>query len=258
MGAPYIDFSGIDLGLIETPKQPAQPVIPAFQGLRDINAQIQYDKDGKPIRNPYTSMTDANGLLLDQYRMANKIGADVSLDGRAINEIRNRALNNGPSAWANFARQKQQLDETNQIENQDKMSQGLLNQSFSNLAAKGGLTDGQRERLSSQNMRNNLLSKQNILNQGMQSRLGIDMQDQQTKDQFLSQLPNAELGQANFQQQQRAYRNNFLNQDIGNAMKDVAGYNAYNADAYAKAMSEWGAAKTADAQAKHSGGGGKK
>jgi hypothetical protein len=129
------------------------------------------------------------------------------------------------------------------------------NKAYNQLAQRGGLSAGQRERLAMQGQRQNLQSTQQIKNQGLQNRFQIGMQDEQTKNQFLSQLPGLDLQKANFDQSQRAYQNQASQYDIGNALKDVGGLNAYNAGAYSDAMKEWGATKSAEAQANASSGG---
>lgn len=231
----------------------------AFAGLRQIDAGIQYDDKGRPIRNAYTSINDANGNLLSQFSMASKIGDDVNLNTQALNEMRSRALSQGPSAWANLALQQQGMQEQQALSQNNRMNQSNLNQGMRSLAGRGGMSQGQRERMAMQGMRQANLGGQGVLNQGMQNRMNINLQDQQSKDQMLQQLPGQEMNAANFAQSQRAYRNQAQAQDLSNSLRDIGGFNAYNADAYAKAMQEWGAAKTADAQAQASrGGGGKK
>jgi hypothetical protein len=78
------------------------------------------------------------------------------------------------------------------------------------------------------------------------------------KNQMLGQSATADMNLANFNQNQRAFNTQAQQFDITNAMRDVGGLNAYNAGAFSEAMKEWGAAKTADAQARASSGGGKK
>lgn len=242
--------------------QPAQVKMDQgpFAGLRSLNAQIKYDAQGRPIRNDYLSMTDANGNLLDQFQMSKKIGADVNLNTQGLDEIRNRALSTGPSAWAQLAMEKQQQEEAQGINKANRGAQSAQNSAFSMLAGRGGLSAGQKERLAMQGQRQAFSGGQNARNTGLMNRLDIQMQDQKTKDQFLSQLPSQDMAKANFDQSQRAYRDSYINQDNSLGMKDIAGYNAYNANAFDSAMKEWGTSKTADAQAQaarsSSGGGG--
>lgn len=218
------------------------------QSLMGRDSAIKYDSAGRPIRSSYLSITDQDGKLRDQFSMQNKIGADIQLNQSGLNEIRNRALSQGPSAWANLANQQQGMQEQQALQQSNVQGQAGLRQNLSQLAGRGGVSAGARERLAMQGMRGQNQGMQGVLNQGMQNRMNINLQDQQSKDQMLTQLPGMDMQAANFAQQQRDYRANAGAQDIGNALKDIGGYNAYRADAFGKAMQEWGTDKTANAQ----------
>jgi hypothetical protein len=235
----------------------AQAPDPNQQGPRGVKARIQYDAAGRPIRNDYQTMTDKDGNLLSQYRVGDKIGDDINVDKTAMNQLQARATSQGPSAWAQMSKQKLAMEQAGAINKNQRQAQAGLNQGLTSLAGRGGVSAGQKALLASQAARGRFAGDQGIRQQGLMGNLGIDMQDDQTKTQLLSQLPGMQLNQANFDQSQRAYRNTAMDLDNQRAMKDIAGFNAYNADAYSKAMQEWGAGKTADAQAR-SGGGGKK
>lgn len=228
------------------------------QALSSRGAAIQYDDQGRPIRNDYLSVADGQGNLLNQFSLANRIGADVSVNQDGLNKIRENALATGPSEWAKLAGQDQQLKQQNLLNQSNKTNMASQNQAMSQLASKGGISQGQRERLALQGQRQLTAGNQGILNQGMQAQLNIGMQDQQRKDQMLGQLPGMDLQNAQFQQGQRQYKDAAQQFDLGNQLKDVAGFNAYRADSYGEAAKMWGAAKSADAQAAASGGGGKK
>lgn len=248
--------------------QPAAPPPPAagtvstgqpqnLGGTTGVSAQIQYDKEGRPIRNDYLSIQDGEGNLQKGLSMGDKIGPDVQANTQGLDAIRARALSTGPSAWANLANAKQGVEQATAMDMANKTSAQGVNSAFNNLRAKGGLSAGQRERLAMQGSRGAATSQQTVQRQGLLDRAGIGMQDQQSKDQMLMQLPGMDLNQANFQQGQRSFTAQANQYDIGNKLKDIGGFNAYNSDAYGKAMQEWSASKIADVQAR-AGGGGKK
>lgn len=218
--------------------------------LSSRNAAIKYDEQGRPIRNDYLSITDEMGNLRDQFSMAKNIGPAIGLNTQGLEAYRQMAMTEGPSAWANLASQQQGMEEQNALQNAMRSNQQAQNQAFNNLAGRGGLSQGQRERLQLQALRQGIQNSQNIMNQGMQSRLNIGMQDQGNRANMLRDLQNMDLTNANFQQGQRSYMDQATQSDIGNALKDVGGFNAYQSDAFGKAMQEWGTGKTADAQAK--------
>jgi hypothetical protein len=219
-----------------------------FTGVRSIDASIQYDKEGRPIRNPYLSMLDAEGKLLNQYSLADKIGADIQLDNTGYDMIKQRATSTSPSAWAMLQKQRNEMELQNQLGQSAVGSQAATNGAWNQMAARGGLSAGQRMRLASQGGNNAFKAQQQLRNQSMMGNLNVDLQDQQSKDQMLQQLPGLSMQNANFLQGQRDYRNQAFNKDLNNSMNDLRGYNAYNSDAYNQAMSAWGADKTASAQ----------
>lgn len=218
--------------------------------LSSRSAAIKYDEQGRPIRNDYLSITDEMGNLRDQFSMAKNLAPGVNLNTQGLEAYRQMAMTEGPSAWANIATQQQGLEEQNALQNAMRANQQAQNQAFSNLAGRGGLSQGQRERLQLQALRQGIQNSQNIMNQGMQNRLNIGMQDQGNRANMLRDLQSMDLQNANFQQGQRAYMDQAKQSDIGNALRDVGGFNAYQSDAFGKAIQEWGAGKTADAQAK--------
>lgn len=230
----------------------------AMPGTRSIQTQVKYDDQGRPIRNDYMSITDKTGALGKQFSLADKIGPDVKLNTQGMDEIRNRAMSTGPSAWANLAAEKQGLEQANAMDQANRGQAGAQTAAFNSLRSRGGMSAGQRERLAMQGAKGAASAQQGVLNQGVLNRQNIMLQDQQSKDQMLMQLPGMDMNAANFAQGQRAFGANAQQFDIGNKLKDVGGLNAYNADGYGKAMQEWGAAKTAEAQRAASSGGGKK
>lgn len=230
----------------------------APNGTRNINVETKYDAQGRPMRNAYNSILNSDGSINNAFSLSKQMGPSIQLNTQGIDEIRNRALSSGPSAWANLANQKQQADQMNQMQMAQRGAAQGQNQAYNSLRSRGGLSAGQRERLALQGSRNLTNQSQGILNQGAQARLGISLQDQQSKDQMLSQLPGLDLQNANFQQGQRAYGDQAKQFDLANSLRDVGGLNAYNSDAYGKAMQEWAAGKTADAQARAASSGGKK
>jgi len=228
------------------------------QSITSRSAAIKYDDQGRPIRNDYLSIADSSGNLLNQFNLSNRLGADVALNQDGYNQIKANATAVGPTDWAKMQLADQSLKQANLINQSNKSNVSAQQQAMSQLASKGGISQGQRERLAMQGARQQTASNQGILNQGMQQQLQVGLQDQQRKDQFLNQLPAMDMANANFNQQQRQYRDAAQQFDLGNQLKDVAGFNAYRADAYGEAAKMWGADKSANAQAAASGGGGKK
>ncbi|MBX3017977.1 MAG: hypothetical protein KF767_08815 [Bdellovibrionaceae bacterium] len=228
---------------------------PAMGGTNAISADVKYDDQGRPIRNDYLSIMDKNGNLNSNFSIADKIGPDIQVNQDGYNAIKERALSTGPSAWANLALEKQGLEQQNAMDSANRSGAQAQTTAYNQMRSRGGLSAGQRERLAMQGARNTAANQQGVLNQGLLNRSNILMEDQKSKDNMLMQLPGMDMANANFQQNQRSFNAQAQQYDIGNKLKDVGGYNAYNADAYGKAMQEWSAGKTADAQARASSGG---
>lgn len=230
-------------------KLPTNPIKESpFVGVRQIGASIEYDSQGRPKRNPYTTMLDVNGELQSKYGISDKIGADINLDQSAYNAMQARALSQAPSAWAQMQQQRNNMLMANDIDTANIQAAGRTNGAWNQLASRGGLSAGQRMRLASQGAQNAMQAQQQIRNQNSINNLNVDLQDQQQKDQWLSQLPSMSLQNANFAQAQRDYRNQATQADLTTARNDLRGYNAYNEGAYKEAASLYGADKTAQAQ----------
>lgn len=219
-------------------------------GTRGVNAQLSYDAQGRPVRNNFQTILDDKGSVQPNFSLAGKTGPDVALNTQSADLMRSKATAQGPSTWANLAEQSQRMEQSNALNQNNVSAQAGMNRGFNQLAARGGLSAGQRERLAMSGQRQQFGGQQNILNQGMQSRLNIGQQDEVMKNQLLGQSQQADLQSANFMQNQRIFNNDNRKFDIGNALSDVRGLNAYNSGSYSDAMREWGAAKTADAQAR--------
>jgi len=145
--------------------------------------------------------------------------------------MRARATATGPSTWANMAEQNQRMQESQAMDQNLQSSQANTNRGFNQLAGRGGLSSGQRERLAMTGQRQAMTGQQGLANQGMRDRFSIGMQDEQTKNQMLGQSAQADLSTANFNQGQRAFGAQANQIDIGNSLNDVRGLNAYNSGA---------------------------
>lgn len=143
-----------------------------------------------------------SGLLQDKYQQkgpGSNIGeldrrmGDIQLNTQGLEAIRGKALATGPSAWAQMATQKQQQEESQQRGQSAQQGAAAQAQARSQLAMRGGLSGGARQRLAMQGARDQAQAGQQIGAQGQSARAGIGLQDEQTKNQMLSQLPGQEL-----------------------------------------------------------------
>lgn len=165
-----------------------------------------------------------------------------SVDQRGLNALRDKATATGPSAWAKLATDQQGIDELNQkdVAGQQALTGAATARNM--LAMKGGLGGGAAERIAGTAARGMNADRQAAARQGSVNRLNIGMQDESNKNQLLSQLPQADLANANFRSDQNKFNvnNDLATQqynaaagdtanrfDLGNRM-DYAKFNASN------------------------------
>lgn len=210
-----------------------QPVKPPEMGLK--MPDIQYGSPfAQPGRPDYIAGYDPKTMSLlpqVQSRLGNLKGLDA---------LRDRALGTGSSPWASMMTRKQFDEESDARERGKQEARSSANQAMTDLAMRGGLSSGARER-ATQNAAKNLLSmSQDVGRQGNINRLNIGVQDEQQKMGALSQLPGQELameqqwGQAAQTDQQRLLEENRQR-------------NSYNQNTYQQQMQAWAAERQAQA-----------
>ena len=158
-------------------------------------------------RPEFGSILGENGQVLDQYRLDAQPYVDqiqgVKYDQSGLNALKDRALATGQSPWAAMQLQQGEMNRQDAMGRLGAQSNAALAGARSGLAMRGGLSGGAGASLARQAMRDRMAGAQGINRQDMTNRLNIGIQDQQQKDQFLSQLPGAQaqafgaqLGQA--------------------------------------------------------------
>ena len=176
------------------------------------------------------------------------------LDISGVESLKERALNKGPSAWANMATDKQRLEQSGLVNSATNLASTEAAQNRAALASRGGLRGGAGLRLANQAGQQGALARQNVYQQGALQRADIGLQDQQMKNQFLTQLPGAQLAAAQYGTGVDQYNANQTNQanqfNIGNRLQDQQQQNAWDTLSYQEKMKLKGAGMTADAIAR--------
>lgn len=245
----YLQPSEVGLGDRVKAAQRTQE-IDEKEAIRRANAGL--DETGRAIRPEYTTLLDEKGNLKDQYRLS--YGGAITPDQQGIQAFRQRALQQGPSSWANLALQRQGLEEQGLRDTTQQQGASAASQARSSLASKFGLSPAAQERLARQQMRDQAMGMQNVAFQGAKSRSDIGLEDERMKNQFLQQLPQQDLAFANQAMQNRQAELDVNKYNIGQAVGDVARQNAQRLGVYNEQMREWAAGRQADSM---SGGGGK-
>lgn len=154
------------------------------------------------------SMTDA----LQGYQNQNHKGYDAFAE---------QAMRKGPSDWLNMSLNKNALEGQTQREQAGRQINASTQGQMDQLASRGGLSSGARER-ATQGGANNLLNMtQDIRRQGNLNNLGLNIQDQSNRLNMLGQVPGMEQGRIN------AWGTAKQN-DIANQLGETGRQNDYN------------------------------
>jgi len=303
-------ITGIDLGPKEDEngflvKPRGRPDRPDIRSPYQMQESGKFDDYGRPIMTP---KTDEQGNPLMQSDLAwqdyekmewdksayeagpwedissERVSDDMSwMDKRAADTMFQRGTEAGPSQWAKLAEQKQRAEELQAREDISADMAGQLAGARSQLAMRGGLGSGARERLATSGQRGLNAERQRLARQGQLSRMGLGMEDQSRKDRMLGQAAQAQLGYSGLEggirqsDAQRAQAAALANQQgaqqvsqfnvsqrlgfdvgqtdrqrqaqergLGYKQQSQAQYNKQLMDLYGEEMAEWGADRTAN------------
>lgn len=115
------------------------------------------------------------------------------------------------------------LQEQNSIDARNRIneqSQSNLQSSLDNLASRGGLASGSRERLAANNARDRLFAQQQQSGTDQQARLNINAQDAQRQLGILQSLPGQFQQRANFDRDNLRFDTTNRITDLNNANQD--------------------------------------
>lgn len=181
-------------------------------------AAILAEAGPKPEMAKFSSILDANGNLSSKYSAAagpavkaDQVSAGsvtagqldlnaLAADPRALDAMRARSLATGDSPWAALQKQQQGLEELNARDRAGQQALGSAAMARSQLAMKGGLGGGSRERLALSSARDLNAQQQGIGRAGQLDRLGIGVADEQQKMSMLGQTAGLDLSKAGQQQ----------------------------------------------------------
>lgn len=194
--------------------------------------------------SPYYGMPTAPGFTqgYDPSSMSMTDYLKTVYDPSGFNAFKDQATRVGPSAWANLATQDQGAQAAKTKSADASQANAQTAQAEDDLASRGGLSSGARERATIEGSKNYLSMSQGVEQQKNLNDLQIGMNDQQNKIQELSQLPGME-------QQQAGMWENAKNTDVSNAVSANDKANSYNQNLYNTQMQAWGANQQANATA---------
>lgn len=131
------------------------------------------------------------------------------LNMSGLNKFREEALRTGPSQWDRLAKLSSAGKQANEQENALKQSQAQTAASMDDLAARGGLSSGARERTQQSGQKNYLAMTQDLNRQGNLNDLQLDVNDEQNRMSQLGQLPGMELQSVQPMVQENDKRNEY-------------------------------------------------
>lgn len=222
----------------------------AAQHNADLAAQ-GLNPDGSPIKPGYAGYTDENGNLQDKYRIHLNTLDPNTLEG--YNLLKQLATEKGPSQYAQIANQQAARSRQDAIDAGAAQAASGLSFAQNNMAMRGGISSGARERTAMQGARDLLSTRQDAYRQEGNSLLDIMKQDEAMKRDALARFGTAEgqlaLSNLGIQNQEAQY-------NMGTLLRDKDMQNSWNMDTYKAALDKWGAQQQA-AATRNSGGGGK-
>ena len=237
----------------------------------ELQAQMDADKkkndelaaqglnpDGSPKSITYDALTDADGKLKSQYQLG--AWKDVNADRSALDLYRQSAMRNAGdySQATKLALEKQALGQADLADQAAQLQSNNLMDAMNNMARTGGLSSGARERMMANSYLQGLLQRQQVARQGATDKLGIIQNDETQRLQGLKDVQGMENTQADMSYKNQQAANDINKYNTDNYIKDNTNRNTFAMTQYQEQMKKWAAAKSSDAQAKASGGGGKK
>lgn len=141
-------------------------------------------------RPGYTSGFNPNRLL--EGEMDRRLGG-INLNTQGLERFRSDATRRGPSPWARLQNQSLSQQELGQREGAYQQAGTQAAEARGQLAMRGGLSSGARERLARDASRGAMAMSQNIGRDAMAARMQTGIQDEQNRMAQLAQLPGMEL-----------------------------------------------------------------
>lgn len=181
-----------------------------------------FDSKGQPIRPGFQSLLGVDSAT-GQY---NRFSLPPELQQKEIvgqagrDSIRDRALAQGPSRQAQLMLDQQGMQEADALGQVGKQADSQLAASKGSIARTGGLRSGVGALLEGQNMRDQMMQKQQTRRGGLADRLQINLQDDQMKQNLLTGMVNQDLQSAQYN------TGNVLGEKRAKDASDLAKYNA--------------------------------
>ena len=191
-------------------------------GKKEALSSGGFDSKGQQIRPGFQSLlgVDAATGQYNRLSLPQELQAPEVVGGAGRISLKDRALAQGPSKQAQLMLDQQALSEADALGQVGKQGASELASAQGNIARTGGLRSGVGAMLAGQNMRDQMMQKQQTRRGGIQDRLQIALQDDQMKQSLLQNLVGQDL------QSQQFNTGNVLGEKRAKDASDLAKYNA--------------------------------
>lgn len=201
---------------------------------------------GMPSTPYYNSIYNSSMNLTPQVQ-SELAGINTSGLDQSVDQFKDMAERQGPSAWATLAGQQQDALMNNNIERGQSEANASTAGAMDQLASSGGLSSGARERAAEAGATNTMNMTQNAGRQNTLNQLQVGVNDQQNKIQELGMLPGMESQALQPEFQKESIWQNAANTNNQDIMAENQNANNYNQNLYNQQMSAWGANQQANA-----------
>jgi hypothetical protein len=199
---------------------------------------------GVQPNNPAYEMSFDPSTMSFAPEIQSRLGG-LSMDMRGMDKFRDDALRSRPSAWAGMMNKLQYANEAGAKDRAVDQSRAGVRTGEADLASKGGLSSGARERLARGGAKDLLAVGQDVSRQGNLNRMQVGIQDEQNRVQELSQLPGMENNLLQTNLQKEGMYDQAKQQDLARAIAENDKRNQYNQNLYNQKMSAWAADRQA-------------
>lgn len=171
----------------------------------------------------------------------------INLDTKGLEKFRSMALRDSPSPWAQMMTAKQYAEEGAAKDRGVTQVRSGVRTAEADLASKGGLSSGARERIARGGAKDLLAVGQDVARSGNLNRMQIGINDEQNKITQLSMLPGMESSAFGDTLKKESMWDQARQQDIQRAVEENNRRNQYNQNVYQQQMNAWAANRQAQA-----------
>jgi hypothetical protein len=213
--------------------------------------QLRAERDSRPKDPTYQGAYNPATMGMEDAVNAHLAGIDMNTQG--LDKFRQEATRTGPSAWASLMKSKGDLEAADA---QGKLGRQINAQgarAASQLAMRGGVSTGARERIARQGEQNYLDMGQDTRRQNQINQMQVGVNDESNRIQQLGMLPGMEAQAANFGLDKAKLWGQGRQFDIENQVKEGQSRNQFNMDRYHENMAGWAGNQQANAIAQSGG-----